>query len=147
MSLSMAIRIKKLDISYNPIKWMPDLFTLKYLDCSNTLISTLPYCPNLVILKCRNTPITRLPFYPNLESLDARNSCLIEIPTILKLKELNAENCPLDIIQKLPTRINNYKCKIINWNTHKIGPDYKACLTQTILVNVDIKYLMKFISS
>jgi len=113
--------IKVLDISNNPIMWLPNIYTLEKLNCNNCNIQELPNFTNLTELKCSNNNIKQLPNYKKLKHLECSNNYIQELISydkltylqcnnnpitkidIQSLTYLEATNCPLLIICKIPS--------------------------------------------
>lgn len=85
-------KILRLDISFNKLKHIPIISTLKILTCDNNHITDIHFQPNLETLDCRNNKITKLITYPNLLCLECDNNILDSINPMPKLTHLYCTN-------------------------------------------------------
>jgi hypothetical protein len=103
--------ISTLDISYNGIKYLPELTrfqNLKKLNCSDNELTFLPTLPqNLTSLNCCDNKLTSLPNLPqNLEVLYCRNNKLTSLPTLPQnLIALYCRNNKLTSLPNLPQNL------------------------------------------
>lgn len=93
------LQLQSLDISYNLITWLPDIFTLKVLKVSNCKLIELPsYLPHLEELECQNNLICEIPYYPNLIKLDCSANLIEHINDNQKMRILNISDNPVTSI-------------------------------------------------
>lgn len=159
--------IKELDISNNPIKWLPGINTLVKLNCSRCLLDKLPTyyeMPNLLYLNCSDNKIRKIHF-PKLKKLEC-NNCLVDdlqcnsleylscsgnpltSINIATLQYLEAYNCPLIVIHYIPglykrsSIIDNKNNKITHLTNKKeyIDLSYQLINWQNNTCKLDIKF-------
>lgn len=115
------MNIIELDVSNNPIKWLPEIASLEILRCNNCNIMDLPvYLPNLKELECENNIIKKLPQFNNLRKLHCSKNLITHIPykkiqvlkcnqnpitsiNIQTLTYLEATDCPILVIHHIPS--------------------------------------------
>ncbi len=90
--------IKELNIARNPIRIVPDIFSLEILNCNQCQIREMPtYMPDLKILNCSDNYIRKLPIYPSLAHLNCSGNPIIDLSQYIKRPniEIIANNCPI----------------------------------------------------
>lgn len=144
------LHIKNLNISNNPLSFLPDIYTLRILNCSNCGLKELPtYLPFLEELDCSNNLITNIPHYKSIKKIKCSNNPLMEVPRNTDLL-IQAANCPILVIHYDPTKwhrsgiikngkftwiINTpieSKYAIINWQESTTTINFKSRFAQKL---------------
>jgi hypothetical protein len=139
LSSLVNLNITCLDISKNPLKWLPDIFTLKYLNCSNCALTELPvYLPVIEEIICSNNLICTIPIYKSLVKLICSGNNINKIDHLPKLKYIDcssnpitdypsdikciATNCPITVkkFSKKQTRSGFVKHGKFEWIEHNL---------------------------
>ncbi len=145
-----SLILKKKNIKSIWVRTLNDLHT-KYLDISDNPLIFLPYIYTLKVLKCANCGLRELPTYlPQLEELDCSGNPINYIPKYPKLKKITSTDCPLLTIHDDPqlykrsgvvikgkfTWVSNNtletKYSVIDWQNAKCKISFDNPLTQKV---------------
>ena len=90
-----------LNISRNPLRFLPPIYSLRVLNCDNCLLKELPALPQLQELSCAGNLLTSIPVYKNATIINCSKNFIssIDLKSYPKLKKLN---CSLNLITDLP---------------------------------------------
>lgn len=111
---SLLLSIRKLNISRNPICYVPYIYSLSTLICTDCNISILFPLPNLTYLDCSNNKISSLPYFPLIETLIATKNRLETLPIYSRLKKLIISTNPImSVYQPNLTYLEAYDCPIL----------------------------------
>lgn len=96
-----------LDISHNPLIFLPDIFSLRVLNCSNCKIEQLPdYMPYLEELNCSNNNLTEIPDYTSLIKLECQNNNIRYVSHLKKIEHIICSDNPIsDVPSNIQTII------------------------------------------
>jgi hypothetical protein len=103
-----------LNISYNKLRFLPPINSLRILKCNNCGLKELPPINNLQELNCANNLLTTLPIYKNAVNINCSNNFItfIDFKKYLKLKKIDCSCNLLTDIPILKTTVISVNCPV-----------------------------------
>lgn len=135
------VNIRELDVSNNPLTWLPEMQSLEKLNCSGCKLTALPSpLPKLKELKCADNYLSTVPYYKNLVKLECSNNLIQDLSQYnnSKLESLIATNNPLTSIN-IPslTYLEAYDCPLLV--IHNLPSLHKK---SSVIINNEMKFMM-----
>jgi hypothetical protein len=149
------LNITFLNVSSNPITWLPEIPTLVTLICNDCRLTELPVClPSLTTLQCKNNFISVLPKLPLVTFVDCSDNCITRllaanIPRLQRLicnnnpltsiniqtlTSLEAYDCPLTVIHKIPS-LSRRSSVVIDGSLKQLIANKEKINTDLVVIN------------